>query len=245
MIGLVFTSTAFLAVAQARQDELFQSWEKMKADTRSLVVEYTLENLNRVSNEKVQFQGTFKMLRTPKGEYLASCTHTPLKKSGDVAEPLFSGLLNGDALYLLNPKAKTAMRFRTEEGNLRLWLEEHFNPFALLLDEKHARANYNLQVIMQDQHYTYLDVKPKPRKGSGKWFEMRVDMPRGRAVFMNKDARGVPKDMPCQLWYEDPAMNSYTFSIRSWKANATDCPKAEEFTRPEDRPGWVVNGWDQ
>ncbi len=128
-------------------------------------------------------------------------------------------------------------------GDIRLWLEEKFNPFALLLNEKHARANYRLQVTKQDENHTYLDVNPKPRKSSGGWLEMRIDMQRGRAVFMNKDAEGVPKDMPRQLWYEGATHNSFTFDIRRWKGNAADGPKAEEFTRPEDRPGWVVGGW--
>ena len=51
--------------------------------------------------------------------------------------------------------------------------------------------------------------------------------------------------MPRQLWYEDQAGNGWTFDILRWKANAADGPKAEEFTRPEDRPGWQVVGGPQ
>ncbi|HKI31612.1 MAG TPA: hypothetical protein VKA46_07070 [Gemmataceae bacterium] len=241
MIGLTLTTALLLAVAEARQNELFRCWEKAKADTRSLVVEFTLEKNNGVRTEKERFEGTVKLLRTAKGDLLASYTLTKAEKPGAAANPPFVGLLNGGNLYLLQPDLKSAIRFAPAGGDVRLWLEEKFNPFALLLDEKHARQNYQLKVVKQDEWYTYLDVKPKPRKSSGWCGDWSGGFTRGRAVFLNQKSQRVPKDMPRQLWYEDAAGNSYTFDIRRWKANGAHSPKADEFTRPEDRPGWEVN----
>jgi hypothetical protein len=179
----------------------------------------------------MQYQGTVKLLRTAKGELLASYTLASADKPGEAGQPVFAGLLVGSTLYWLNADAKTALRIDPANGDVRLWLEEKFNPSALLLDEKRARANGRCHIARLDEWYTYMDVIPLP---SG-YFN------RARAVFMNKDADGVPKDMPCQLWYQDVVGDCYTFDIRRWKANAADGPKAEEFTRPEDRPGWQVS----
>jgi hypothetical protein len=237
MLGLALVyfqpslAAVLLTCGEVRQEQLFRSWEKAKADTRSLVVDFTLEHTNRVRDEKWRFEGTVKLLRTAKGELLASYTLVPMDKPGEAGKPVFAGLLVGGALYLLNADAKTALRIDPANGDVRLWLEEKFNPSALLLDEKRARANGRCHIARLDQWYTYMDVIPPP---SG-YFN------RGRAVFMNKDGDGVPKDMPCQLWYEEDGVGDcYTFDIRRWKANAADGPKAEEFTRPEDRPGWEV-----
>ena len=106
------------------------------------------------------------------------------------------------------------------------------------LDEKYARENYHLRVSCQDKWYTYLDIVPERQKSTRSW---RANLDRCRAVLMNKDGDGVPADMPRQLWYQGADGFEFTFDIRSWKANPADGPKAEEFTRPEDRPGWEVS----
>jgi hypothetical protein len=232
------TTLALLVSAEARKEQLFRSWEKANADTRSLVVEFTLEQTDRIRDEKHRFNGTFKMLRTKKGELLASYTLTKPDTPGNAE---FVGLLNGGALYLLRPDKKEATRFVPEDGDVRLWLEEKFNPFALLLDRNHARKEYRLNVTRQDESYTYLDIKPRPRPPSGAWFEWTPSFERGRAVFMNKESKAIPRDMPRQLWYQESTGNYSTFEIRRWRANPADGPKVEEFTRPEDRPGWEVH----
>jgi hypothetical protein len=227
-----------LVTAEARQAQLFQSWEKAKADTRSLVVEFTEEHTNLVRDEKVRYEGTFKLLRTEKGEILASYTLALAEKPGAPPKPQWVGLLNGGSLYSLDLDKKSAIRVDPADGDVPRWLEEHFNPFALLLDEKHARANYRLEVVKLDQWYTYLEFKPRKSKASrwgwGNYFE------RGRAVFMNKNTNGFPHDMPRQLWFNDSTCSTL-IEIRSWKANAKDAPKVEEFTKPEVRPGWDVH----
>jgi hypothetical protein len=232
------TTLALLVSAEARKEQLFRSWENAKADTRSLVVEFTLERTDRIRDEKHRFNGTFKLLRTKKGELLASYA---LTKPDSPGKPEWVGLLNGGALYSLRPDKKEAARFVPEDGDVRLWLEEKFNPFALLLDKNHARKEYRLNVTRQDEWYTYLEIKPKTPPPSSGWLaDLKVQFTRGRAVFMNKDSKGVPRDMPRQLWWEDLSGNHYKFEIRRWRANPADGPKVEEFTRPEDRPGWEV-----
>jgi hypothetical protein len=235
MIGLSLTTILLLGV-EARQDELFRSWEKAKADTRSLVVEYTLEKNDRVRNEKLRFDCTVKLLRTAKGELFAAYTETQSDNSG-AAKLTCGGLLNGGNLYLLFPDKKYAMRFVPQDGDVRLLLERLCNPFALLLDENRARDKYRLLAFKQDETYTYVDIDPKQPPGG--W--MPNLLMRGRAVFMNKDTKAIPKNMPRQLWYEEATGNLYTYDIRRWKMNPADGPKVEEFTRPEDRPGWEVN----
>jgi hypothetical protein len=223
-------TAALLACGEARQEQLFRSWEKAKADTRSLVVEFTREQTSRVRGTNAKFQGTARLLRTAKGELLASYTLVSADKPG---KPAFTGLLVGGTLYLLDPGQKMAVRIEPANGDVRLYLEENFNPCALLLDEKRARTGQRCGIGRLDQSYTYIDVNPRPSDGGA--------FQRARAVFMNTDGDGVPNDMPRQLWYQDAAGDSYTFDIRRWKANAADGPKAEEFTRPEDRPGWQVS----
>jgi hypothetical protein len=206
-----------------------------------LVVDFTLERTNRVREEKVQLTGTVKMMRTAKGELLVSYTESIVDKPGAAAKPQWVGLLVGGTLYCLDTDNKTAIRIEPANGDVRLWLEEKFNPFILLLDEQRARAKHRTRVTRQDEWYTYVDVRPPSRQLSG----FCVGCERARAVFMNKDRDGVPKDMPRQLWYQDAAGNCSTFDVRRWKGNAADGPKAEDFIKPEDRPGWQVSdtGW--
>ena len=61
-------------------------------------------------------------------------------------------------------------------------------------------------------------------------------------MLLNKDSERIPKGMPCQLWYTD-GVHEHTFDIRSWRYNADPGPRADEFTRPDDRPGWEVVVW--
>jgi hypothetical protein len=257
-------AAALLAAGEARQEQLFQSWKKAQADTRSLAVEFIAEKDDPTWPKKERWQGTVKLLRTPKGEWLASYAEADPDKPGAAAAPRVVGLLNRGNLYLLHPEEKRAGRFVPTHGDVRLLLERYFNPLALLLDEKHARSKYRLAVTRQDEWYTYLEVEPRKARrwertfpgdfdkesqsagavtyilGSGWLFLDSFD--KGRAVFMNKGTPGVPKDMPRQLWYRDMAGRAFTIDIRRWKANAADGPTPEEFTRPEDRPGWEVNG---
>ena len=109
----------------------------------------------------------------------------------------------------------------------------------LLLDRHHALEKCKLEVIEQDESFTYLAVTPKQVKRQG-WFPDLME--RGGVVLTNKDSETVPKDMPRRLSYVSPDRSEYKYDIKSWKLNDDDAPKPEEFKRPEDRPGWKVTG---
>jgi hypothetical protein len=91
-----------------------------------------------------------------------------------------------------------------------------------------------LEVAKQDEWYTYLKVTPKQANQSDNFRN-------GWVVLMRKDSEAVPKGMPRQLWHTD-GMQEYLFEISAWRLNPEVGPKPEEFTKPEDRPGWEVSG---
>ncbi len=90
-----------------------------------------------------------------------------------------------------------------------------------------------------ERRYTTLAVKPKQVPQPG-WFPDSFQQ--GRVVLMRKASDAIPKGMPWQLWYTD-GIQECTFEIKSWRINAAEAPKPEEFAKPEDRPGWTVREW--
>jgi hypothetical protein len=192
-----------VAVGVDRQDQLFASWQEAQGSVKSLVVQFTLETTDRVFAERRKAEGTFRLIRTPKGEVYAFYEITQANSKGAKQER-WSGLLNNGRVYLLHHDKKRAIPFEPTE--LRCFLEQYFNPFVLLLDQKRAREKCQVQVIKQDEWYTYLSVKPKQVQR----------FQEGRAVLMNKDSDAVPKNMPRQLWYTDGGCE-YTFDIKAWR----------------------------
>jgi hypothetical protein len=240
LMGSLLIVSVGLACTDAadRKDQLFASWQEAQRDLKSLVVQFTLETNDPIHNERHKADGTFRLIRTPKGEVFASYDF-PGSKAKDGKQEQCSGLLCHGAVYLLNHDHNTAIRFQLAEGDLMEFLERCFNPFVLLLDRKRAEEKCRLEVVKQDQRYTYLAVKRKQVKRYG-WFPDTFS--EGRAVLMDKSSDSIPKDMPVQLWYTDDT-GQYTFWIKAWRMNGLDAPKAEEFLSPADRPGWEVQDW--
>lgn len=216
-----------------RKGELFESWEQAQRGIRSLVVEFTLETTDPVYKTRDKATGTLRLMRTRKGEVLASYEVISKRPKGDKPER-FHGLLHGGSIYLLNHDNKSAIRFELAGGDTRGFLETHFNPFVVLLDRKHAEEKCEVKVTKQDEWYTYLAVKPRVKTQG--WSSLNLK--EGRIALMNKASEGVPKDMPTLLWYTD-GLYQFTIRIKTWRLNA-DALKVEEFAKPEDRPGWVV-----
>jgi hypothetical protein len=235
---LVFGFVALCADGAERQDHLFASWQEAQRDVKSLVVEFTRETRDPIAEERQKAEGTFRLIRTPKGEMFASYEIVQPEAKDDKQER-WSGLLHNGTVYLLNHDKKTAIRFEPADGDLWRFLEKYFNPFVLLLDQKRAGEKCQIEVVKQDEWYTHLAVKPKHVKRFG-WFPDTFH--EGRAVLMNKASEAVPKDMPRRLWYTD-GVREYTFEIKGWRLNAPEAPKLEEFAKPEDRPGWEVGEW--
>jgi len=221
--------------SEERQDQLFASWQEAQQTVKSLVVDFTLEVKHGSFDEKAE--GTFWLIRTPKGQILAS--YQLSAPEGSFFSHDLSGLLNNGTVYLLNEKEKIALSLRPIQGDLMQFLEKYFNPFVLLLDRKQAKEKCYLQVVKQDDWYTYLHVTPKSVKRYG-WFPDLFHQ--GRVVLMNKSSEGVPKDMPRELRFTNGFYESI-FDIKSWRLNAPDAPKVEVFAKPEDRSGWKVSEW--
>jgi hypothetical protein len=222
-----------------RLDELFASWQEAHRGVKSLVVDFTLETWDPIFKDRERAEGTFRLVRTAKGEVFAS--YELVHKRQDDKPLRLSGLLNGGAVYLLDQEKKTAHRFEFTDDELRKFLEQYFNPFVLLLDRKRAEDNCRLAIVKQDESYSYLVMKSKQAKRSVWFFGDTFD--EGRATLMNKASEDVPKDMPRQLWYRGVSKSEYTFEIKAWRLNAANAPKLEVFAKPEDRPGWKVTEW--
>jgi hypothetical protein len=241
VLGLVFIGLmASRGQGADRKDQLFKAWEKAQRGIRSLVVQFILERKNRCFDEQEKSEGTLRLLRTPDGKLFGSYQLTEPGVKNRRAQKQ-SWLLSGGSVYLLDRGQKTALRFTPAAGDLLRFLAKYSYPFVLLLDRKLAEEKYHLDVVRQDQWYTYLMIKPKHVKQCG-WLPETFG--RGRVVLSNKGSKTVPVDMPVQLWFEAPD-SPYTFTIKAWRWNAPDAPRREEFVRPEDRPGWKVHDISQ
>ncbi|MBV9124835.1 MAG: hypothetical protein JO112_15885 [Planctomycetes bacterium] len=221
-----------------RLDQLFASWQEAQHSVRALVVEFILEYKDPFFNEPLKAEGTFRLIRTSRGEVFALYETTYPGGKAEKQER-FIGLLNLGRVYLLDPDKKKAIRFEPKDGDVTEFLGRNFNPFVWLLDRRRAQDQFQVEVIKQDQWYTYLAIKPKQDKPSG-WFPNNG----GRIVLMNKSSAAVPKDMPRELGYYTGGADGYVlFEVKAWRLNPPEAPKMEEFTRPEDRPGWQVSEW--
>ncbi len=216
-------------------DDVFAGWLAAQGKAESLVVEFGLETRDPIFDQRDKATGTFRLLRTKKGGVFATYEVVAEKPKGEKADR-FTGLLNGGKVFLLKHEKKTAVRFDFADGELAPFLETYFAPFVLLLDRKRAEAKCHLEVVKQDEWYTYMTVKPKEVRRYG-WFPDNFHD--GRVVLMRKDSEGVPKGMPRQIWHTD-GVREYLFEIKGWRLNSVDAPKLEEFARPEDRPAWEV-----
>lgn len=239
LFGISLVALMVMHVQRAnRQEQLFASWQEAQRTAKSLVIQFTLITRDPIFEEGEKAEGTLRLICTADGNILGSYEITPPKIKNYNPDQLSAILYKGIG-YVLNHDKKTAFRMEPADADLRQFLEEYFNPFVTLTDEEHAKQKCYLEVTKQDERYTYLSMKPKDPKSYG-WLE--ADYHQARAVLMNKASETVPKDMRCQLWYTD-GRRSYTFEIKSWRLNAADAPKPDEFIRPEDRPGWQVTEW--
>jgi hypothetical protein len=221
-----------------RKDQLFASWQQAQRSAKSLVIEFTQETWEPNFNKRETFYGIVRLIRTPKGEVFASEELTTIRPKPEKQDRMRC-LLNNGIVYVLNHDEKSALGFEVPGSELMPFLERNFNPFVVLLDRKRAEEKCHIEVVKQDESYTYLAVKQIKVKRTG-WFPDNFH--EGRVVLMNKASERVPKDMPRQLWYTDGS-REITFEIKSWRLNAGEAPKLEEFTKPQGRPGWRVNVW--
>jgi hypothetical protein len=230
--ALVATILAANVDEPNRVDELFSSWRDAQTKMKSLVVDFSYEIKDSFFGRRMRFQGSLRLLRTADGELLGRYV---LKETGAKSGTHTDALLNHGSVYLFNHDDKMAFRFDAAGDDLAAFLERYFNPFVALLDKKRAEKNWRVEVTKQDDSYTYLSVKPKEGRGlqTGLLHE-------GRVVLMNKDSGSLSKHMPRQLWYADAVGSEYTFEVKSWRLNATEPPNLDEFTRPEERPGWKI-----
>jgi hypothetical protein len=229
LISLCLSSSA----DQPPEDVLFRNWEREQAHIRTLAIEFELERYDPLFNERVRFDGTFKLRRSPRGAVLARYEVKPIGKSGSH----MVGLLRGQTAYLLLPAEKTAGKINLAGQDVIQYLGSWFNPFALLIDKKHTERELRLKISKQDEWYTYLDVE---RKRSG-WFP--VGLLRGRVVLSLRASDAVPKDMPRELWYADLGGVEYKYYIRNWRVNAPDGPREDAFENPDTFLGWQVTEW--
>lgn len=218
-----------------RKSELFASWQKAQRGVKSLIVEFTMESNDLVFKKRERGEGTFRLIRTAKGELFAS--YDVRCKNAKPEEVCISGLLSNEKVYLLNHGKKVAIRFKSNHADLLCFLELYLNPFVGLLDPKNAKDRWRLEVVKQDDWFTYLSVKPKgpPRLLMDKPYPFH----HGRVILMNKASKMVSRDMPRELWHTD-GVHEVTYKIKRWQTNVAEPPTLEEFTKPENRPGWVV-----
>jgi hypothetical protein len=230
----LFVAATF-ATAGDRLVELFGSWEKARAETRSLVVEYTMKEPEPVTGADDGVPTVFRLLRTPEGELYASVDQSAAARPGTGRR--LSYLLNGGTIYRLDHATKTGFVVRPAGDGLSEFLETWFSPVVVLLDRRRAEARYTITLVQQDEWYTHLLLRPKDRRKSGWFTPVQPDV---QVALMTKASPAIPKDMPRRLRYLIPNGPTTTFDIIAWRLNAADGPTVADFAKPQDRPGWRV-----
>ncbi len=236
LLGLVVAGLP--AETGGRIDGLFAAWLAAVKDARSLVVEYRLEEYDPVLDRVAEpYTCVFTLLRADDGGWLAALDCEPAIPLRPLPKRVI-GLLNHGAIYLLDPGAKTATRIDAAADDLPRFLARYFNPLIVLLDRKRAEEWTRLDVVKQDEWYTYLAVTPD--KARSDQFGGRFDG--GAIAVMNKDTADIPKGMPRALRHWS-AGREIRIDVRTWRLDPADAPRPADFTRPEDRPGWTVGQW--
>ena len=247
--GSLFIAGWVAACAQRdhRKEELFASWQKAHNNVQSLVVEFTLEAMDPLRGKGETRDGALRLIRTPNGEVLTS--YEVVVKGN--AHEKWSGLFHKDSFYVLNQAKRTAVRYELAGVDVQTVLEKICNPLVLLLDRKRAEEKWDIEVTKETEWYTYVTVESKvvavkPKavpwiERLGRVLEEGLVLEEGQVVVMHADSESVPKNMPRRLWFSDGTQH-HTFQIKTWRMNAADPPKLEEFTKPEERPGREVVG---
>jgi hypothetical protein len=239
LLGFAFAGpTARADDAVVAVDKVFAAWRSAAQDVQSLVVEYRSETRNRIVNgDSDTYDYVFKIIKCDDG-WLASLNAEPAIPAVSAPKRM-SYLLYNQQVYLLNHDDKMATRFGASTADLPGFLARHFNPFVVVLNRKRADEWCRFEIVKKDEWYTYLSVKPRdPRRAD----HFDGNFEGGGIAVMNEDSPAVPKGMPRTLYQLCGALEIRT-DIRTWKLNAPNPPKPEEFTRPEDRPGWTVGPW--
>lgn len=214
----------------SRINELFSVWEREQKETQSLIVEFT--RTISIGNLRLKrHNGTFKLLRTPQGELSAYYEIRDIDGPSTRTDCVI--LVKGE-LYLLDHDQKIAARIPTGRNVLQ-FLSSKFDPCLILLDRQLAQKTNRLQIAQKDEWYTYLTMEPKQSDAPWRY---------GRVVSLNKPTTKVGKGLPKQFYCVDGA-HEYTVDINAWRKNPPDAPKPEEFTPPQERPGWKVHEWGQ
>jgi hypothetical protein len=233
LVGAVVLSALRPAVHTQILGDLFSAWERAGRDTRSLVVEHSRQEVDRLTRRTVEYNGTFRLLRTPDGRVMAS--YGGWRQGQAATDPHDTALLNAGVVYLLFPDTKGALKFEPAGGDPAGFLERHFHPLVVLLDRKRAVADYDFRIVKRDEYYTYLTMRPKPSRVKG----VPPLLDDGLVVTPNADGGAAPKGMPVVLRYtHGPATT--TSRVKSWRANQPGGPRPEEFAAPTERDGWKV-----
>src|SRR4051812_9316097 len=93
---------------EVRQEQIFQSWDRMRANLRTLVVDYTWERHDRVFDTREKGTGHLKTLRRQDGQ-LAVALKTRREDKNETGR-WQEVLLVGPILYVLRAEERTAMR---------------------------------------------------------------------------------------------------------------------------------------
>jgi hypothetical protein len=244
--------------AAARLEQLLSYWEQTRGKARSLTVEFKIEHAYPVFDRKEEFDGRLKLLRLPGSSLRGFVELRPKSRPAEVglpwlpggplriilgaspqrpAEPFRAWLLDGHA-YFLEPDQKRLLELHVGEVDLFDVLVRYLHPFVACTDKQLAKEQYRLTITKQDEWYTYIHVWPKSRKRTG-WLEPALPA-EGRIAVRNKDADGLPRNLPAQLWFMDVTGNTHRVDFTRWELDEPGAERAKEFQKPVPPPGWQV-----
>jgi hypothetical protein len=235
------TAIALISPARAdeRIDKLFESWQRIQREMKSLTVAFEARQDDDLARTQHHYVGTAKLVRGKEGVFSGSYDvarkDSPDPNRGD------SYLLCKGAPYLLQHARKTAYLSSSTDGVLLRDVQLYVTPIALLVDRNRAEKEFKLEITSTDEWYTYMRITPKKLR-TQPWF--RINFDHLDIAFINKPSATIPKDMPSQFRLSCGAMESVLYDIKSWRFNDPDGPKESDFPAPTDRPGWQVIKFD-
>jgi TIGR03009 family protein len=201
------------------------AWEREMAGVKSLSAECKHTEVNRVRNDRVEWSGFVKVMKSDTGggkvDKLIS-VYLEQKGNPSAFEKFVS---TGDLLYQFSWRERLIYVRKLGKAADDTIIDTLFQMKADAMKKR-----YDMTLVYpqgrDDPNYIYFDIKPRQEAD-------KAEFQRARLVLIRRNY------LPAQLWFEEPNGNYHTWDLSKVAANDPGV-KAADFVAPEKPAGWQI-----
>jgi len=219
---------------QKMLEGVLASWEADAKTLKSLFVQFVIEETDPTFKSKTKLFGEAKVLKMPTGQYGLRLEIFNLDRNGqpDPNSIKEKYVCSGVWFYTLDYSSKiiTARSLATQN------MKPDDGPFAFLFGMKaiDARKRFEMFIIQQDQHYTWIRIKPLTPQDQRDFAEAQLGV-------INYANAITPKDFPIRIMWREPGNKLLSWEFKSVVRNDLTRVSMADFTvENEKKQGWQL-----